>query len=130
MSAAEAAPAPRPLCTGHKDRRAPCACDRACRCKGAHRVCLLGSDVYWLTRDTADPEDDPNTIVDVWSSEPKRVPLEGRGVLWLDEHFGAGALVVSLSLASARLVFGTVPDDDRMVIRIGNPAAAAPEVAS
>lgn len=81
----------------------------------------------WVTRDS-----DPETgraldQVEAWFARPFRV-AKGRGVVW----YSAGGMAdraALWSLADCRRYAGTVPDDDRMCLRIEGDIVRSEEAA-
>jgi hypothetical protein len=92
--------------------------DTSCRqVSGRRNLKTLPPGVYYVTRDS-DCEGLAIEFVDVWNEAPVRVP-RGDGVLWLPEdldmertHLG------TYLLEGCKVWIGTVPDDDRQVLRV------------
>lgn len=72
--------------------------------------------VYWITRDR-DHDGTLDDLVDVWSTPPKRTVVDD-GSFWLSDDWSLEHRVMRCLRGRALRIFGTVPDDDRMVIRV------------
>ena len=71
----------------------------------------------WLTRDS--PNGTLLSWVDVWTSKPTRI-VEGTRVVWINAVTGnIEGRCMFLKNAECVARFGTLPDDNKMIIRIG-----------
>lgn len=84
----------------------------------------------WVTRDS-DPETGRlSNHVEAWFVRPARLRSGARGALWFSRG-GMADRAARWSLADCRLYARTVPDDDRMCLRIeGDVVRGAAEAGS
>jgi hypothetical protein len=76
--------------------------------------------VIYLVRDTRRGYDD---MVMVWDECPKRLP-DSEGITWYIP--GGKEPVTWHSVKTAKLIYPTLPDDDRMIVRYEGEARRVP----
>lgn len=74
------------------------------------------ADPVWISRDAGPITPDLSAFVTVWKRKPSPMPT-AFGIWWC--HSNADAILDVVELVICREVYGTVPDNDKQLIRVG-----------